>query len=42
MYYEVKDDNVYELTAFFSKEGQKGGNFIPKRLLNYKDNEIAR
>lgn len=41
-YYEVTEDNIFFLSAYTSPVSQKGGNFLPKRAVNCKQNEIAR
>ncbi|XP_039257547.1 coronin-1C-like [Styela clava] len=42
-YYEIEGNNtIHFLSHYTSKESQKGGNFLPKRGVDYKSCEIAR
>ncbi|GCE98670.1 coronin-like protein crn1 [Zygosaccharomyces mellis] len=41
-YYELQDDQLYELSEYLSTDPQRGFAAAPKRKLNLKDNEIMK
>lgn len=41
-YYEYENDELHYLTEYKSTEPQRGMTFIPRRMLNTDENEIAR
>ncbi|GAV52596.1 hypothetical protein ZYGR_0AG05870 [Zygosaccharomyces rouxii] len=41
-YYELQDDQLYELSEYLSTDPQRGFAVAPKRKLNLKDNEIMK